>query len=220
LSLVLFDLDNTLIAGDSDYLWGEFLIEHGHVDAKKYHLENNRYMDQYQAGNLDIEGFLEFSLKPLTRFDHKTLKGLHEQFMEEKIEPIILRAATILIEDHRQKGNQMMIITATNRFITEPIAHRLGISELLATEPELINQRYTGKITGVPCFAQGKVEKLFHWLKQTNFSLQASWFYSDSRNDIPLLEKVGHPVAVDPDNYLSQYAKSKNWDVISLRGQE
>lgn len=217
MDLAIFDLDNTLISGDSDYLWGEFMVEQGLVNATTYREQNKRFFDQYQAGNLDIDKFLEFSLKPLTQIDIDTLEDLHKRYMAEKIEPIILPAASRLLNHHRGKGNHLLIITATNRFVTEPIAKRLGVDDLLATEPELINRRYTGQIKGSPCYQQGKVENLRNWVTQTRISFDASWFYSDSHNDIPLLEEVEHPVAVDPDQTLHQHAKRKNWEIISLR---
>lgn len=217
MSLAIFDLDNTLLGGDSDHLWGEFLIEQGLVDATFYQTENNRYYEQYQSGTLDIIEFLNFSLKPLAENDLATLSRLHQTFMHEKIEAIILPKATKLINKHESQGHHTLIITATNRFVTAPIAERLGINTLIATDPELINNRYTGKVSGTPCFQHGKVERLQQWLAETGKTLDDSWFYSDSHNDIPLLSRVNHPIAVDPDAKLSQHAQANDWNIISLR---
>lgn len=217
MGLALFDLDNTLLAGDSDYLWGEFLVEHGIVDAEHYQRENLRYYREYQAGTLDIMSFLAFQLRPLAAHDMATLQRWREQFMREKIEPVILPGACALIEHHRSQKHTLLIITATNSFITGPIAARLGVDTLLATEPELKQGRYTGAVTGVPCFREGKVTRLEAWLREHRLTLDESWFYSDSHNDIPLLERVTYPTAVDPDAQLAAHAQANGWPAISLR---
>lgn len=217
MSLAIFDLDNTLLGGDSDYLWGKFLAEQGIVDAEHYERENLRFYKEYQAGTLDIHTFLEFQLTPLTQHPPEVLHGWREQFLGEKIWPIVLPKAVALVEKHRAQGDTLLIITATNHFITELIAVRFGIPHLLASEGEILEGRYTGKIKGTPCFREGKVIRLTGWLQEHGQTLEGSWFYSDSHNDIPLLEKVTHPVAVDPDAQLAEYAKKKNWRVISLR---
>ena len=216
MKLAIFDLDNTLLAGDSDYLWGEFLIEQGLVDGEFYNRENDRFYEEYKAGTLDIYEFLAFSLKPLSEHDISYLNQLHQQFMEQKIRPIMFPAAFKLIEKHKQAGDKTLIITATNRFVTEPIAGAFGINTIIATEPEFINNRYTGNVAGTPCFQHGKVERLNQWLQETGSDLNESWFYSDSHNDIPLLSLVSHPVAVDPDRTLEQHAREHSWDIISL----
>lgn len=217
LKIAIFDLDNTLLAGDSDYLWGEFLIEQGLVDGEEYRRENERFYEEYKAGTLDIYEFLAFSLKPLSEHDIDYLRRLHQQFMEEKIRPIMLPAAFILIEEHKREDATPLIITATNRFVTEPIAKAFGVDTIIATEPEFLNNRYTGNVAGVPCFQHGKVERLNQWLQETGQNLKESWFYSDSHNDIPLLSLVNHPVAVDPDQSLQKHAEQHGWDIISLR---
>lgn len=217
MSLAIFDLDNTLLAGDSDYLWGKFLATQGIVDAEAYERENQRFYEDYLAGELDIHKFLSFSLRPLTENDPETLNALQRQFMTKCIQPIILPSARELLEKHRSAGDTLLIITATNRFITEPIASELGVENLLATEPEIKNGRYTGQVTGTPCFKEGKVECLNQWLATTRNNLTDSWFYSDSHNDMPLLELVTHPVAVDPDDTLAQHAEMRGWPVMSLR---
>lgn len=217
--LAIFDLDNTLLAGDSDYLWGKFLAERGIVDAEFYEKENQRFYEEYKAGQLDIFEFLAFSLKPLTEHTPQVLASLHREFMQECIQPIITPSARKLLAQHRENGDTMLIITATNRFITAPIAEELGVPHLLATDPEMRDGRYTGEVAGTPCFREGKVERLQEWLKQTGNNLAKSWFYSDSHNDLPLLEMVSHPVAVDPDETLTDHAEAKGWPIISLHGK-
>jgi len=215
--LALFDLDNTLIAGDSDYLWGCFLVEQGIVDGKLYESENQRFYDLYKIGKLDIHEFHRFQLKILTQHSMETLEQWRSRYIEEKITPVLLTKAEALIEQHRQQQDTLVVITATNRFITGPIAELYNIQHLLATEPEIINGRYSGAITGVPCFQDGKVEQLERWLETRQLTLDDSWFYSDSHNDLPLLNRVSHPVAVDPDEILKQHASEHGWPVISLR---
>jgi len=216
-SIALFDLDNTLIAGDSDFLWGCFLVEQGIVDAALYERENQRFYDQYKVGELDIHEFLDFQLRPLSEHNIDTLQQWREQYVAEKITPILLPRAQTLIDRHRQQGDTLVVITATNRFITGPIVELYDIPHLLATEPEMIDDQYTGKVTGIPCFQDGKVEQLSGWLAENQQSLQDSWFYSDSHNDLPLLNKVTYPVAVDPDEILERHASDHDWPIISLR---
>jgi HAD superfamily hydrolase (TIGR01490 family) len=218
MSLAIFDLDNTLLADDSDYLWGQFLVEQGLVDAELYQRENQRFYEEYKAGTLDIMEFLAFSLQPLTRHSQAELAQLHERFMQQKIAPIMLPAAQTLLEKHRAQGDTLLIITATNRFVTAPIAARLGVDNLLASDPEMIDDRYTGRVAGTPCFREGKVTRLKAWLTEQQQNLANSWFYSDSHNDLPLLEMVTHPVAVDPDDTLTTHADARGWPIISLRG--
>lgn len=217
MALAIFDLDNTLLNGDSDYLWGRFLVEQGKVDGEQYERENQRFYDEYKSGQLDILEFLAFSLKPLSEIAPDELAALHQQFMAQAIRPRITPAARALLEQHRQKGDFLLIITATNRFITEPIAGELGVDDLLATDPEQIDGRYTGRVSGIPCFREGKVQRLEQWLKQTGHNLADSDFYSDSHNDLPLLERVSRPVAVDPDDTLADHATARGWPIISLR---
>jgi HAD superfamily hydrolase (TIGR01490 family) len=217
MALALFDLDNTLLDGDSDYLWGRFLVEHGIVDGEFYESENQRFYDQYLDGSLDIHDFLRFQLKPLATHSRSQLVHWRDKYLTEKIDPILLSKARDLLEEHRARGDELLIITATNRFITEPIALRYGVAELLATEPEIVNGEYTGGVSGTPCFQAGKVERLNTWLEQNQRDLQGSWFYSDSHNDLPLLERVDNPVAVDPDTRLKSHAHQRGWPVISLR---
>lgn len=217
MSLAIFDLDNTLIGGDSDYLWGQFLAEHGLVDGERHEQENQRFYDEYRAGTLDIRAFLAFMLKPLAEHPLADLLAWRAQFIEEKIGPILLPKATALLDRHRIAGDTLLIITATNRFITAPIAERLAVAHLLATEAEFSDGRYTGRSVGIPCFQQGKVARLSEWLAETGHDLTGSWFYSDSHNDLPLLNQVDHPVAVDPDEALASHAVERGWPMISLR---
>lgn len=216
MALALFDLDNTLLAGDSDYLWGEFLTEQGIVDKAAYQRENQRFYEEYKRGTLDIHEFQAFSLQPMMANDYSTMLAYREQFVEQKITPIMSPASFDLIEKHRQQGDTLVVITATNSFVTQPIVSAFGIENLLATEAEVIDGKYTGRIAGIPCFQQGKVERLHEWMKLHNMNLQDSWFYSDSRNDLPLLKEVDHPVAVDADEELLSYAQAQGWSIISL----
>ena len=220
MTLALFDLDNTLIAGDSDYLWGEFLVSRRLVDVKAYRKANEDFYQDYVDGTLDVEDYLRFALKPLTQIAPEKLQQLHMEFMAESIQPIWLADAEALIKKHRAAGDKMAVITATNRFVVQPIVERLGIDSLICSEPELVDGAYTGNFIGTPCFADGKVDKILQWLQEINLPLAAleqAWFYSDSHNDLPLLGKVGKPVAVDPDDKLRAEAESRGWSVISLR---
>lgn len=215
--LAIFDLDNTLLGGDSDYLWGNYLVSAGLVNGEFYERENQRFYDEYRNGTLNIYEFLNFSLRPLAENPIGKLLALRERFMVEKILPIMLPSARALVEKHRNLGHILLIITATNRFVTEPIAKTFEVDHLLATDPEIIEDRYTGRVAGTPTFREGKVLRLRQWLAQNNANLANSWFYSDSHNDLPLLEMVTHPVAVDPDDTLRQHAEMKGWSIISLR---
>lgn len=217
MSLAIFDLDNTLIGGDSDVLWGEFLVERGFVDGDYYQAQNEEYYRQYQDSTLNIEEYLAFALQPLAQFQEEQLCALHQDFMTDKIAPIFLPKAQALVDKHRQSGATLLIITATNDFITTPIAQALNIDNLLASQAEKLNGLYTGRATGIPCFQQGKVTRLQQWLADCGETLEDSYFYSDSINDLPLLNLVDHPVAVDPDSRLQQYAVKQGFPVISLR---
>ncbi|MFO1419133.1 MAG: HAD family hydrolase [Methylotetracoccus sp.] len=217
MSLAIFDLDNTLLAGDSDYLWGQFLVERGLVDRLQYEETNARFYRDYAAGNLDISKFLEFALRPLADNDPDALFDWRRRFVDEKIRPILLPAAHRLIERHRERGDVLLVITATNSFVTEPIVDLYGISHLIATTPEFVDGRYTGRYLGTPCFQGGKVTRLNEWLAARSEVLDGSWFYSDSHNDQPLLDLVDNPVAVDPDATLAAIATSRGWPIISLR---
>lgn len=217
MKLALFDLDNTLLAGDSDFEWAQFLIEQGVLDREVYEARNQEFYDQYKAGTLDIYQFLDFQLKPLSRHPREVLDEWHREFMQRRILPMVRDSARELVERHR--GDLRAVITATNSFVTAPIAREFGIEHLIATEPEQCDGEFTGQVTDVPCFREGKVERLERWLETQGRpleSFQQSWFYSDSHNDLPLLARVTHPVAVDPDDTLRAHAHAHGWPVISL----
>jgi len=215
--LAIFDLDNTLIAGDSDHSWGEFLVQKSLVDAQVYAQANDRFYQEYKAATLDIHEYLRFSLAPLTRYSMAELAAFHQEFMRDYIEPMMQPKALALLQKHRAQGDYLLIITATNSFVTYPIAARLGVDDILASDAEIVDGRYTGKGTGTPCFQGGKVIRLQAWLKEKNYNLDDAYFYSDSINDLPLLEQVPNPVAVDPDERLEKVAKERGWMVMSLR---
>lgn len=215
--LAIFDLDNTLIAGDSDYAWGEFLVEKGVVDKVYYAEKNAEFYDDYKQGSLNIDQFLRFSLQPLANNSLEDLCQWRDEFVDTIIEPMMLPAAEQLITRHKDSGHKLLIITATNTFVTAPIATRLGIENLIGTNPELVDNKYTGAVSGIPSFQDGKVTRLENWLNEQEIEIKNSWFYSDSHNDIPLLSIVDKPVVVDPDDKLLTYAQSKSWDIISLR---
>lgn len=217
MALAIFDLDNTLLAGDSDHAWGEFLVQQGLVDAQVFKDKNDFYYQQYQAGALDIREYLEFALEPLTKYPLAQLHTLRDQFLQTMIEPIVTQKGRDLLAEHKAKGDYLLIITATNAFVTHPIAELLGVDDIIATDPEVVDGQYTGKVAGTPSFQHGKVTRLDNWLKQNQLSLEGSYFYSDSHNDLPLLEKVDHPVAVDADPQLTEVANDKGWSLISLR---
>ncbi len=216
MSVALFDLDNTLLEGDSDYQWGQFLVERKVVDATVYERENRRFFAQYEAGTLDIYEFARFAYRPLAEHALEHLFALRANYIEERIIPLIRPKARDLLAQHRDRGNILVIITSTNRFITEPIAKQLGVDDLIATDPEFKDGRYTGELAGIPCFQEGKVKRLQQWLKQTENTLHDSWFYTDSHNDLPLLQHVSHPVVVDADGILTEIARKKGWPSISL----
>jgi len=219
MKLALFDLDNTLLDGDSDYLWGEFLIARGVVDGDWYRRENDRFYQRYQAGELDIRAFLRFALKPLAEHPRDLLEAWRNDFLEEQIMPRIGTEALKLVDQHRNQGETPVIITATNRFVTEPIAQLFGIDHLLATEPEVQAGQFTGEVSGTPCFQDGKLIRLKEWLGGETAGLEQACFYSDSRNDLPLLEAVGRPVAVNPDPALQAVAQSRGWPIMYLKAE-
>jgi HAD superfamily hydrolase (TIGR01490 family) len=216
-SLAIFDLDNTLISDDSDYLWGQFLVDQGIVDKEHYEQANAKFYEDYKLGQLDIVEFLNFSLSPLANNESEQLFKWRQQFVDEIIKPIQLKPAIRLVNKHRFRGDTVLVITATNRFVTEPIVKLFGIDNLLATIPEFVNNQYTGQFEGIPCFQEGKVKMLKQWLKDSSETLENSWFYSDSHNDLSLLKLVDNPVAVDPDEQLRDYALQQGWSIISLR---
>lgn len=215
--LAIFDLDNTLIAGDSDHSWGEFLVQKKLVDAEVYRQANDRFYQDYKAGTLNIQEYLRFSLAPLTRHSLAELDAFHAEFMAAIIEPMMLPKAQALLKKHRDQGDYLLIITATNSFVTRPIAKRLGVDDILATDPEIVDGKYTGHGIGIPCFQAGKVVRLKEWLRERSLTLEDAYFYSDSINDLPLLEQVPNPVVVDGDDRLLAVADERGWQSISLR---
>jgi HAD superfamily hydrolase (TIGR01490 family) len=215
--LALFDLDNTLLGGDSDHAWGDYLCERGILDPVEYKARNDAFYVDYLAGKLNLTDYLNFSLEILASTEMAQLDEWHRDFMRDCIEPIILPKGLELLASHRAAGDKLVIITATNRFVTGPIAERLGVETLLATECEMQGGRYTGRSFDVPCFREGKVTRLNRWLEENGLSLEDSYFYSDSMNDLPLLEQVTHPVVVNPDPNLHEEAKRRGWKEISLR---
>ncbi len=218
--LAIFDLDNTLLAGDSDYLWGQFLVEQGIVNGPAYQQDNRRFYEQYKAGSLDINEFQRFSLRPLVENPLERMLALRRLFVETRVAPIVARHTPELLRRHSARGDEILIITATNRFVTEPIAQLLGVPQLLATDPEMRDGRYTGEIAGTPCFQRGKVLRLEEWLAAGGKSFSEHWFYSDSHNDVPLLEVADVPVAVNPDSQLSELARARRWPVLDLRNAD
>ena len=220
MNLALFDLDNTILAGDSDYNWSRFLIQEGYIDGAIHAEKNEKFYADYKAGTLDIYAFVEFQFKPLARNPRSVLNQLLKKYVEEVIKPMITEKARALVKKHQEEGDLIIVITATNSFITKPIAALFGIENLIGTDPEEKEGEFTGKVSGLPSFKEGKVTRLEAWLKNKNLSLanfEKSYFYSDSHNDLPLMQKVTHPVAVDSDDILSEYATSKGWPQISLR---
>ncbi len=217
MALAIFDLDHTLLNGDSDHAWGQYLVDRKLVAAEEHQRRNDEFYQQYQAGTLDIHAYLAFALEPLTRYPRTVMEAEREQFLQQRILPMISAKSRELIAEHQQRGDRLLIITATNGFVTYPIAEMLGIADIIAPQPELAGNDYTGRIVGIPSFQQGKVTRLQQWLEQHQLTLEGSYFYSDSHNDLPLLREVEHPVAVDPDPTLLQVAQQQGWKIISLR---
>ena len=218
MTVAIFDLDNTLIGGDSDYLWGEFLCDEGIItDRESFQKMNDYFYHQYEIGELDIYAWAEFSFKVLTEFSFDELSGLRQKFVDTKIKPIFLEKAQSCINGHKENGHQVLVITASNTFITKPVVEMYGIRHLLATEPEFKSGRFTGKVSGIPCFQSGKIDNLMPWLEKNNESLIGSYFYSDSHNDLPLLELVDNPIAVNSDKILTSAAHENGWQVFDWR---
>jgi HAD superfamily hydrolase (TIGR01490 family) len=220
LKLALFDLDNTLLTGDSDFEWAQFLIEQGVIDREVYEAKNQAFYDQYKAGTLDIHEFLDFQLKPLSRHARRVLDGWHAEFMRAKVRGMMGKPAQDLVGGHKAAGDVCIIITATNSFVTAPIAREFGVEHLIATEPEQRDGEFTGRVSGIPSFREGKIARLEDWMDQRGWSwgsFEDTTFYSDSLNDLPLLSLVKRPVAVDPDPTLRTHAEQQGWRIISLR---
>ena len=219
-NLALFDLDNTLLACDSDYEWGQFLVDQGVLRRADYEAQNAAFYEQYKAGTLDIHEFLGFALRPLAEHTPEELAHWHAGFMAARIRPAMSDQARALVRRHLDAGDLCAVVTATNSFVTGPIAREFGVPHLVATEPEQAGGRFTGRVAGTPCFREGKIRRVDAWLAARGRTLRdfpQSSFYSDSHNDLPLLERVSHPIAVDPDEQLAAEAGSRGWPVISLR---
>lgn len=217
MTLAIFDLDNTLIAGDSDHRWGEYLCEQGLVDPARHKQENDRFYADYKRGCLDVDAYLRFALGPIAGMTEQQVAALQQAFVNDCIEPLLLDKAFALLADHRQRGHTLLIITATNTVVTRPIATRLGVEHLIGSDAEVIAGCYTGNPSGLPAYREGKITRLADWLKNRTENLTGAWFYSDSHNDLPLLSQVDHPVVVDPDPTLAAHAAHKGWPVLSLR---
>jgi len=217
MALAIFDLDHTLLAGDSDLAWGEFLAANNYVDTASYTQKNVDFYQQYLRGEMDINEFLEFALEPLANNDMAILRNWHDAYMEEKVQPMLQGKAKSLLQKHRDQGDTLLIITATNSFVAGPICKLHGVDDFIATEPEIINGRYTGRVSGTPSYRDGKITRLNAWLDEHNMTLKGSYGYSDSYNDRPLLEAVEHPCVVDGDDKLIAHARQRNWRCISLR---
>jgi HAD superfamily hydrolase (TIGR01490 family) len=220
MELALFDLDNTLLSGDSDHGWSQFLIEEGVFERAAFEQRNDEFFAQYKTGTLDIYEYMSFHMTALGRYPRAQLDVWHRQFMIKKIRPMITQKARTLISQHQVRGTLSAVVTATNSFVTAPIAAELAVPHLLATEPEEIDGRFTGRVKGTPCFREGKITRVEQFLSERGLSFESfskSYFYSDSLNDLPLLSRVSHPVAVDPDPTLRAHASRHNWPIISLR---
>ena len=218
LTLALYDLDKTLLAGDSEHAWCEFLVDEGVLEGDDVQTENERLYGEYEAGTLDIHELVRFQMEPLVKHPPGDLRRWREGFMTSRVEPMITEAALALVEEHRDAGHDLAIVTASNSFVSRPIADRFGVSTLLAVELEHHEHRFTGRVLGTPTFREGKVTRVVQWTRETGRPLDGSYFYSDSHNDLPLLELVDNPVAVDPDPVLSVHAEARGWPVLHLHG--
>ncbi len=216
MTLAIFDLDHTLINGDSDHLWGEYMIENGIVDEQAFRQRNDVFYQDYQRGTLDNDQYLAFALEPLTHYSIDELHAWRADYVEKWIRPLIAPGTARLLDEHRQSNHHLMIISATNLFVSEPIGQMLGVTTVLATEPEIIANRYTGRFLGTPTYQQGKVSVLKEWITNNNNDLVGAYFYSDSLNDLALLEQVDNPVTVNPDDDLKLIAEARAWKIIDL----
>mgnify|MGYP001170665810 FL=1 len=218
MNIVLFDLDNTLIKGDSDHEWGNFLVENNYVDQRIYKEKNNNFFEQYKNGTLCPKEFALFSYEPLTKYSYEKLLNIREKFFEEKIIPLVLPKALKLVNYHKNNNDILAIVTATNSFISRVTADFFNIKHLLASEPEFVNNKFTGNMLGEPCFKDGKVTKVQEWMKVNKLSeFKEIYFYTDSHNDIKLMEFCTRPIAVDPDEILKKTSIDNKWEIISLR---
>jgi HAD superfamily hydrolase (TIGR01490 family) len=211
MKLALFDLDHTLLNTDSDHSWGEFLVNEGLVDPVRHRAMNDKFYEDYKAGQLDPIAYNEFVFELLTQHDNAYLNELHELFMHKVIRPQKRPEGFAAIEKHRDAGHVLVGITATSDFITAPIFREFGISEIIATNAEVVEGKYTGKVINTPCYQKGKLTRLDQWLAGRDVS--ESWAYSDSINDRFLLEYADHAIAVNPDDRLEALAKEQAWEI-------
>ena len=219
MQLALFDLDNTLLSGDSDYEWTLHLVNKGVLDRDIFEQRNNEFYEQYKAGTLDIAEFLDFQLQPLADNSRADLDAWHAEFMATRIVPLLKQPARELVKHHQDRGDLCALVTATNSFVTGPISRELNIPHLIATIPAQDNGRFTGKPRGTPAFREGKITRVEEWLESMGLwwgNFERSWFYSDSHNDLPLLLRVSDPVAVDPDQTLRAHAEAASWTILKL----
>jgi HAD superfamily hydrolase (TIGR01490 family) len=220
MNLAIFDLDNTLLDGDSDYNWGIYLVKKGYLDEEEYKVKNQKFFEEYQHGKLDIFAFAEFQFQFLKNNTRKFLNDVRSDYIDEIIKPMVLKKAVDLVSQHKEVGDSLLIITATNSFITKPIGELFGIENLIGTDPEEHLGEFTGKVKGTPSFKEGKVTRLFDWLDARDFKLtdfEKTFFYSDSHNDLALLEVVTNPVVVNGDKILLEKAQEKNWPTLNLK---
>ncbi|MDA7691123.1 HAD-IB family hydrolase [Methylophilaceae bacterium] len=220
MNLAIFDLDNTLLDGDSDYNWGIYLVKKGYLDEEEYKVKNQKFFEEYQHGKLDIFAFAEFQFQFLKNNTRKFLNDVRSDYIDEIIKPMVLKKAVDLVNQHKEVGDSLLIITATNSFITKPIGELFGIENLIGTDPEERLGEFTGKVKGTPSFKEGKVSRLFDWLDARDFKLtdfEKTFFYSDSHNDLALLEVVTNPVVVNGDKILLEKAQEKNWPTLNLK---
>ena len=220
MNLAIFDLDNTLLDGDSDYNWGIYLVKKGYLDEEEYKIKNQKFFEEYQHGKLDIFAFAEFQFQFLKNNTRKFLNDVRSDYIDEIIKPMVLKKAVDLVSQHKEAGDSLLIITATNSFITKPIGELFGIENLIGTDPEEHLGEFTGKVKGTPSFKEGKVTRLFDWLNDKNLKLadfEKTYFYSDSHNDLALLEFVTNPVVVNGDKILLEKAQEKNWPTLNLK---
>ena len=216
MTLAIFDLDHTLINGDSDHLWGEYMVENGIVDEQAYRQRNDLFYQDYQLGTLDNDQYLAFALEPLTHYSIEELHAWRADYVHKWIKPLVAPGTAALLDEHRANHHELMIISATNLFVSEPIGQMLGVPTVLATEPEIIANRYTGRFLGTPTYQQGKVTALKEWIADSHHELAGAYFYSDSLNDLALLEQVDNPITVNPDDDLKAIAEARNWKMIDL----
>lgn len=220
MKLILFDLDNTLLNGDTQSEWGSYLASRGHLSLEEYRQRMSIFEQEYHQGRLNIQELMEYQIQILKRYPKEKLELWSEEFVEERIRPLIVEKGWKTVREHQAAGDELILITATNQFLTTPISRMLGIRHLIASREERdFNDNYTGRLFGVPSYKEGKVKRLQEWLQEQNRSLkdyEESWFYSDSHNDLPLLSIVSHPMIVNPDPLLRKHAEEKQWKIIDF----